>query len=78
MARNCTVYSFDPSMSLSSHSRPSGVHFYPYALGTSNAVVGEGAGSWRQNKTAPAKWTQRSLRSLMRQFGHTHISLLSQ
>jgi len=32
--------------------------------------------SWRQNKTAPTKWTQRSLRSLMRQFGHSHVSLL--
>lgn len=33
MARHCTVYSFDPSMNLPAHTRATGVHFFPYALG---------------------------------------------
>lgn len=77
MTRHCTVYSFDPSMDLPAHTRSSGVHFFPYALGPVDATVSEPVErSWRQNKTMPATWVQRSLASIKRELGHTTVDIV--
>ena len=77
MAGRCNVYSFDPSMGLEHHRRPSGVTFFPYALGPRDARITEPRDrSWRQDKRVPAQWVQRSLSSIMTQLGHTRLSIL--
>ena len=68
MARRCDVFSFDPSMDMHYHRRPSGVTFFPYALGPRDARIAEPVDrSWRKDKRVPTQWVQRSLSSIMGQ-----------